>query len=169
MSKTFHQHKLIFFFGCIVVPFVLFGALFYYRANNVTELLMNVGTGAYITTFILLVWLVYLLYQEGKNILKPIELIILVVLISIPLLLPYTHEAAINTNLHIILSYAALIYMNTLFFKLHYTNTKYRNIYSIVCMFCFFHCLLSMRITGLAEIVYASTVSILLTLLYGKE
>ena len=70
MSKTFHQHKLIFFFGCIVVPFVLFGALFYYRANNVTELLMNVGTSAYITTFILLAWLVYLLYQEGKNIQK---------------------------------------------------------------------------------------------------
>lgn len=166
MQKTFHQHKLIFIIGCVIIPSILYGALFYYKEENISGLLKTISLPAYIICFLLLAWLVFLLFHEGKNILKHLDYIVLIILISISLLLPYTSEAAINSNLHIIFAYAALIFMNILFYKIHFNNFKYRNIYSIICLFCFFHCVLAMRITGLAEVTYASAVSILLTLLY---
>ncbi|MBR2066828.1 MAG: hypothetical protein IJ875_00950 [Solobacterium sp.] len=166
MQKKKAQPLILYFIGCFFIPSFLFSTLFFYgyKEYNYTGLLNVIGLPAYFFSLLILVYFIFSLVKLSNGILKKEQLITLTILILISLFLPYQEETSIFSNMHILLSYVSFVYMNYLFYCLYPILKNYIPLYTILLCVCFYLCLKEMKVSGLAEILYASFLSIIITI-----
>lgn len=75
---------------------------------------------------------------------------------------PYI-PGSLSADIHLLFSYAALIFFNLLFYDLTSDQISIRNIYFAGLFFCALLCFTAGEITGLAELIFACMVSVLMT------
>jgi len=68
------------------------------------------------------------------------------------LIFPYT-ELALIKNMHLIFAYSTLV-LYVILIKDLPAFFQYRTMFFMACIFCFFDCILQMKITGLSEIIF---------------
>ena len=68
------------------------------------------------------------------------------------LIFPYT-ELALIKNMHLIFAYSTLV-LYVILIKDLPAFFQYRTMFFIACIFCFFDCILQMKITGLSEVIF---------------
>lgn len=68
------------------------------------------------------------------------------------LVFPYI-ELAFIKNMHLIFAYSTLI-LYVILIKDLPPFFQYRTLFFVVCIFCFFDCILQMKITGLSEVIF---------------
>lgn len=166
-----HKKGFIRFIGCVVIPLVLTAPLLYFgiRDYNITGLLNLDGYGLFfhVLAGILLIWMDVLLYRVmKKERISSRYLIILNILILIALTVPYQEGLSLMNTVHITAAYAAFVFFVCLFACLLRLYPKHLLCFIMICIFCIFLCLGAGKVTGLAEVVFGSSVSILLSLLF---
>ncbi len=175
MQIFIHQHEriLILITGCLIIPALFLVCLMIIGMpyTNITGLLDDPvwRVPAHILFLLMLGWLCFCLYRIGmRN--TPQELVlydlgILALLIVIALFLPYRDTSQLISSLHIVAAYSAFIWMNILFWRYAGHEKKMAGIYLLVVLFSFLHSLTMGAVTGLSEIVYGITVSVMVSLL----
>ena len=98
----------------------------------------------------------------------PAVLGVLALLAAVAIGLPYGDVSQLIGALHVVAAYSAFIWMNILFYRYVKTETLFRNIYILVLLFAFLHCLTCGAVTGIAEIVCGIAVSVMISLLAYK-
>lgn len=68
------------------------------------------------------------------------------------LIFPYT-ELALIKNMHLIFAYSTLV-LYVILIKDLPAFFQYRTMFFMACIFCFFDCILQMKITGLSEVIF---------------
>ena len=95
--------------------------------------------------------LVYLFWKLKDTPQKYIRVLFFLCAI-LTLIFPYT-ELALIKNMHLIFAYSTLV-LYVILIKDLPAFFQYRTMFFIACIFCFFDCILQMKITGLSEIVF---------------
>lgn len=171
-----YEKPLILIVGCAVIPAMFLSFLFILNLpfDNLTSLLDDPvwGIPAHILYLLLTGWLCYCLYRIGiKTAEKQLllyDLGVLGLLAAVAIGLPYGDVSQLIGGLHVVMAYSAFIWMNILFYRYVRAETAMRNIYILVLLFAFLHCLTYGAITGVAEIVCGIAVSVMISLLAYK-
>jgi len=171
-----YEKPLILIVGCAVIPALFLSFLFILELpyGNLTALLDDPvwGIPAHLLYLLLTGWLCYCLYRIGiKTIEKQLllyDLGVLALLAAVAIGLPYGDVSQLIGALHVVAAYSAFIWMNILFYRYVKTETLFRNIYILVLLFAFLHCLTCGAVTGIAEIVCGIAVSVMISLLAYK-
>ena len=95
--------------------------------------------------------LIYLFLKCKEYTNKYIRILFFLIAI-LALLFPYI-ESTIIKNMHLIFAYATLV-LYVYLIKDMPQFFQYRMLFFVACIFCFFDCILQMKITGLSEIVF---------------
>ena len=176
MSDFFLQHRktIVSLISFIVIPLSFFLVFLIMRAGdlNLSGLLSDKSTFSFTCSwlFLLLAWLNYMLYAiaKRKKIRITTRLFLMDILILSSFFIPYTEGNSFLSSLHITSAYAALVYMNYLFFKTGFYETGFRDYYFAVSLIAAFHAFTYGKITGFSEMLYGALVSIMLGLVYKK-
>ena len=170
-----HEKELIFLTGCIFLPCLLLTALFYvgFSERNISGLLneRQLFPLIHLAALLLLGWLDFTLTRiagkQGNTDHLKMRLTMMSVLICLALFIPYNESPFVQT-VHVVLTYAAFVYMNTVYWRLCRYDLTVRNVYLCALATAFFLCLGAGEIIGIAEVIYASACSILLSVLALK-
>jgi len=95
--------------------------------------------------------LVYLFWKLKDTPQKYIRVLFFLCAI-LTLIFPYT-ELALIKNMHLIFAYSTLV-LYVILIKYLPAFFQYRTMFFIACIFCFFDCILQMKITGLSEVIF---------------
>ena len=95
--------------------------------------------------------LVYLFWKLKDTPQKYIRVLFFLCAI-LTLIFPYT-ELALIKNMHLIFAYSTLV-LYVILIKDLPAFFQYRTMFFIACIFCFFDCILQMKITGLSEVIF---------------
>ena len=147
MRNKYFQYLI---FPIIPIVFTLLWLMFAGYETNISVLLSKPN----IRIFPLLlagISLLYLFWQFKEYTNKYIRMIFFFIAI-LALLFPYA-ESTIIKNMHLIFAYATLV-LYIFLIKDMPQFFQYRMLFFAACIFCFLDCILQMKITGLAEIVF---------------
>ena len=143
------------YFQCLIFPiipivFTLLWLIFAGYETNISVLLSkpNIRIFPLLLAGISLFYL-FLKCKEYTN--KYIRILFFLIAI-LALLFPYI-ESIIIKNMHLIFAYATLV-LYVYLIKDMPQFFQYRILFFATCIFCFFDCILQMKITGLSEIVF---------------
>lgn len=171
-----HQKKLILFIGCGLIPFILLSTLLWigFSERNLSGLLTEPSffPFVHIAFLLMLAWLVFVLSRIAQPV-SPLsrrvkEFSLMSVLIAMALFLGWDPDNGMIQTVHIILSYAAFVYMNVLFFRYCYMYEKERKIYLALAFTAFMISVAYGEVSGISEVLYASACSILLSWIASK-
>lgn len=151
-------HQILSFIGYFLIPFLLCFSMFKYHLfiDNITAILINPSNK--IIAIMILLYFSYLLnhtYINSKLIISYFILTMILIIFEYNLLDP------IFSLIHVLSGYLALFIFHYLIIKI--ISNKQLKIYYLICGICIFLIIYYGSITGLAEIIYISTCSILLT------
>ena len=127
------------------------------------------GIWFYITAICTAAYLFYALHTLGRQTIRKNELPILLLIMTVSLFMPYRSAGDLVSNIHIILAYAAFLYMNILLARIVDFNRRIISIYVCLLIPCILLIITAMSITGLSETIYVCGVSIILTQLLVKN
>lgn len=147
MRNKYFQYLI---FPIIPIVFTLLWLIFAGYETNISVLLSKPN----IRIFPLLlagISLLYLFWKFKEYTNKYIRMAFFFIAI-LALLFPYT-ESTIIKNMHLIFAYVTLI-LYIFLIKDMPQFFQYRILFFAACIFCFLDCILQMKITGLAEIVF---------------
>lgn len=147
MRNKYFQYLI---FPVIPIVFTLLWLIFAGYETNISVLLSKPN----IRIFPLLlagISLLYLFWKFKEYTNKYIRMAFFFIAI-LALLFPYT-ESTIIKNMHLIFAYATLV-LYIFLIKDMPQFFQYRMLFFAACLFCFLDCILQMKITGLAEIVF---------------
>lgn len=143
------------YFQCLIFPiipivFTLLWLIFAGYETNISVLLSkpNIRIFPLLLAGISLFYL-FLKCKEYTN--KYIRILFFLIAI-LALLFPYI-ESTIIKNMHLIFAYTTLV-LYVFLIKDMPQFFQYRMLFFVACIFCFFDCILQMKITGLSEIVF---------------
>ena len=147
MRNKYFQYLI---FPMIPIAFTLLWVIFSGYETNISILLSKPN----IRIFPLLlsgVSLFYLFWKLKEYTNKYIRIVFFLIAI-LALLFPYS-ESTIIKNMHLIFAYTTLV-LYVFLIKDMAQFFQYRMLFFATCIFCFFDCILQMKITGLSEIVF---------------
>ena len=147
MRNKYFQYLI---FPMIPIAFILLWVIFAGYETNISVLLSKPN----IRIFPLLlsgVSLCYLFWKLKEYTNKYIRIVFFLIAI-LALLFPYS-ESTIIKNMHLIFAYTTLV-LYIFLIKDMPQFFQYRMLFFATCIFCFFDCILQMKITGLSEIVF---------------
>ena len=147
MRNKYFQYLI---FPMIPIAFILLWVIFAGYETNISVLLSKPN----IRIFPLLlsgVSLFYLFWKLKEYTNKYICIVFFLIAI-LALLFPYS-ESTIIKNMHLIFAYTTLV-LYIFLIKDMPQFFQYRMLFFATCIFCFFDCILQMKITGLSEIVF---------------
>ena len=147
MRNKYFQYLI---FPMIPIAFILLWVIFAGYETNISVLLSKPN----IRIFPLLlsgVSLFYLFWKLKEYTNKYIRIGFFLIAI-LALLFPYS-ESTIIKNMHLIFAYTTLV-LYIFLIKDMPQFFQYRMLFFATCIFCFFDCILQMKITGLSEIVF---------------
>ncbi len=157
------QKTIVRLIGWLIVPaMILIPLILYGKDRNVTGLLEY--SWAWIISFFLMFWFLFLLSRNIDRLKHGrVKLVLLFLMITASLCVPYTVKESTVSSLHLLLSYGSLVLMNLILFEKYWLYEKYRNIYLVVSLLCVLHSCMSLQVTMFSEAVYACMLDILLT------
>ena len=171
-KKFLHlENRFRLFCGFILFPLLLILVMFQAGITeyNFTGLLNLPGTGIYIKgmSVIILGWMLHTLWILAiQKLQKPLSLCIWMILFTIgamgAIVTPYI-DGSFCATLHLFFSYSAAVLFNIMLYILYPTDSKIRTLYLAGMFFCALLCVAAGKVTGLAELIYACMVSILLS------
>ena len=147
MRNKYFQYLI---FPVIPIVFTLLWLIFAGYETNISVLLSkpNIRIFPLLLAGISLLYLFWI-FKEYTN--KYIRMAFFFIAI-LALLFPYA-ESTIIKNMHLIFAYATLV-LYIFLIKDMPQFFQYRMLFFAACIFCFLDCILQMKITGLAEIVF---------------
>lgn len=172
-----HQKALILTIGCGLIPLVLISTLLWIGISerNLSGLLIEPAFFPYvhIAFLFMLAWLILMLEMIAAKVSdarkRHMQFLLMGVLITAALFIGWHPENGMIQTVHIILSYAAFVYMNVLFFRYCYLYEKERMIYLALSATAFVISVAAGEVSGISEVLYASGCSVLLSLIAVKQ
>lgn len=174
MQKLFSQHKRILqkAIGYILIPGILIASYFIFHMKDVnfTGIINHPTYGNIMKILCLFLWfyLNWLCYEEvhipGKKVWFPVISLFAISAVFIP----YTVPSALSSNLHVLFSDIAFLLFNGMILYSDLYDQKRLMVFIMLCIPSFLICIVSMSVTGIAEIAYTVALSIYLTI-YAKE
>ena len=174
MRKLFSQHKRIlqYMIGYILIPFILFVAYFIFHMEDVnfTGIINHPSYGNLMKIPCLLLWFYFnwLCYEQVHLPHKKSWFLLTSFFAISAVLIPYSVPSALFSNLHVLFSDIAFLLFNGIILYSDLYETKKLAVFFILCIPSFLLCIVSMSVTGIAEIAYTAGLSVYLTI-YAKE
>lgn len=163
------KKRIVLITGCVVIPLLLILPLLILGMDqyNITGLLNRKGSTIWfhLLAILLLIWTDLLLSRmQRQQRMNGKTLIPLNILILIALFIPYREGSSLFNTLHIFFAYSAFVFFTCFFAYLIHIRQKFLTIFIMIVILCLFLCFTAGKVTGLAEVLFASTTSILLAL-----
>lgn len=161
MRKDMIQSKAFRLIGTIIIPGLLFLPLLLMRSveDNYTGFLASqeYSVQAHILFFFLACWLYASLKHRCGNIFFGF-----ILMAAAALLIPYQVSKPLLLNLHLLSAYAAFVLFQMVLWQVYKHDSHFLFQYSIILFTVFLITISYGQITGIAEAIYASGVSILI-------
>lgn len=115
-----------------------------------------------LTACLSLLFLLFVFQKLGRGILASYDPWLLILLTAAAILVPWRGASGFLSGLHVFLAYAAFCDLNWILFRIGWQNVPDRNCYLAMLTVCILIVITENSVTGLAECIYAVSLSILL-------